>query len=135
MPSHAHPDSSGVFESLADIVRRASTPNEIYAAICVGATLTVPGCDHASLMIRRDGTCRTAAVSDAVARQVDRLELALGIGPCLDAIENRGPQIESDLRADGRWPALTARVIAETPVRGAMSVRIPMDKQSIGALN
>jgi ANTAR domain len=116
-------------------VRRGATPTEMYAAICVAATLTVPGCDHASLTIRRDGIRRTAAVTDAVARQIDRLELAFGIGPCLDAIENSSPQIESDLTAGSRWPALTARLIAETPVRGAMSVRIPMDKENIGALN
>jgi hypothetical protein len=135
VPSHLRVDPSRVFTSLADIVREGSTPTEIYAAICVAATLTIPGCDHASLMIRRDGKCRTAAVSDAVARQIDQLELALGTGPCLDAIESRSAQIESDLTAGNRWPALTARVVAETPVRGAMSVRLPVDRANVGALN
>ncbi len=135
MPSYACLDSPGVFASLADIVRQGSTPAELYAAICVAATLTVPGCDHASLMIRRDGTCRTAAVSDAVAARIDKLELILGNGPCLDAIESRSAQIESDLTTGGRWPALAARVIAETPVRGAMSIRLPVDQSNVGALN
>jgi hypothetical protein len=135
VPSQGRPDPPGVFASLADIVRRGSTPTEMHAAICVAATLTIPGCDHASLMICRDGTCRTAAVSDGVARQVDRLELALGSGPCLDVIESRGIHIEPDLTVTDRWPALSARVLAETPVRGAMSVRIPMTEGSIGALN
>jgi hypothetical protein len=135
VPSHLRVDPSRVFTSLADIVREGSTPTEIYAAICVAATLTIPGCDHASLMIRRGGTFRTAAVSDAVARQIDRLELALGIGPCLEAIESRSAQIESDLTAGNRWPALTARVVAETPVRGAMSVEVPVDRANVGALN
>ena len=57
-------DPSGVFTSLAEIAREASTPKEMYAAICVAATLTVPGCDHASLMICHDGACSTVAVSD-----------------------------------------------------------------------
>jgi hypothetical protein len=135
VPSQERPDPPGVFASLADIVRRGSAPSEMYAAICVAATLTVPGCDHASLMICRDGTCRTAAVSDGVAREIDRLELALGDGPCLDVIESRRLFIEPDLTTTNRWPALTARVIAETPVRGAMSVRIPMTAGNIGALN
>jgi hypothetical protein len=133
--SQGRPDMPGVFASLADIVRRGSTPTEMYAAICVAATLTVPGCDHASLMIRRDGICRTAAVSDAIAGQVDRLELALGSGPCLEAIEHRSLPIEPDLTVASRWPALASRVIAETPVRGAMSVRIPMSGGAVGALN
>jgi len=133
--SHARPDLSRVFASLADIVREGSTPTEMYAAICVAATLTVPGCDHASLMICRDGTRRTAAVSDAVASQIDRLELALGMGPRFEAIESRSAQIESDLTAASRWPELTARVVAETPVRGALSIRLPLDRANVGALN
>src|SRR3984893_11713999 len=96
-------DPPVVFASLAEIAREASTPKEMYAAICVAATLTVPGCDHASLMICRDGVYSTAAVSDATAREIDKLELALGSGPCLDAIEERTAQIQSDLTASSRW--------------------------------
>jgi hypothetical protein len=124
-----------VFTSLAEIVQRGSTPEEIYAAICVAATLTIPGCDHASLMIRRDGVYRTAAVSDVIARDIDKLELALGSGPCLDAIEARTAQIQSDLTQGSRWPVFAARVVAATPVRGAMSVGLPVDRAKVGALN
>ena len=135
MPSRSRVDAPAVFASLADIVREGSTPKEMYAAICVAATLTIPGCDHASLMICRDGVFSTAAVSDAVAREIDKLELALRSGPCLDAIEERTAHIQSDLTAGSRWPALTARVVAETPVRGAMSIQLPVDRAKSGALN
>jgi hypothetical protein len=124
-----------VFTSLADIVTDGSTPREIYAAICVAATLMVPGCDHASLMINRDGACNTAAVSDSVARKIDKLELALGSGPCLDAFEEETTQIASDLTAGDRWPEFAARVVAETRVRGALSIRVPVDRAKVGALN
>jgi hypothetical protein len=107
----------------------------MYAAICVAATLTVPGCDHASLMICRDGVCRTAAVSDSIARQIDKMELALGSGPCMDAIEQCTAQIQTDLTTDSRWPSLANRVLAQTPVRGALSVRLPVDRARAGALN
>jgi hypothetical protein len=106
----------------------------MYAAICVAATLTVPGCDHASLMICRDGVCRTAAVSDSIARQIDKMELALGSGPSLDAIEQCTAQIQTDLTTDSRWPSLANRVLAQTPVRGALSVRLPVDRARAGAL-
>jgi ANTAR domain len=135
VPSHLRVDPPGVFTSLAEIAREASTPKEMYAAICVAATLTVPGCDHASLMICRDGVCSTAAVSDPVACQIDKLELALGNGPCLDAVEEFTAQIQTDLAADGRWPSFSSRVLAETPVRGALSVRLPVDRDRAGALN
>jgi ANTAR domain/GAF domain len=133
--SRLHVNPPGVFTSLAEIAREASTPKEMYPAICVAATLTVPGCDHASLMIDRGGVHTTAAVSDAVARHVDKLELALGSGPCLDAIAECTAQIQTDLSAGSRWPALANRVLAETPVRGALSVRLPVDRARAGALN
>jgi transcriptional regulator with GAF, ATPase, and Fis domain len=135
MPSCNHVDPASVFTALADIVHQGSTPKEMYAAICVAATLMVPGCDHASLMICRDGACSTAAVSDPVAHKIDKLEQALGTGPCLDAIEEQTAQIATDLTTAGRWPVLAARVVAETPVRGAMSIRLPVDRALVGALN
>jgi hypothetical protein len=128
-------DPPTVFASLADIVTDGSTPKEMYAAICVAATLMVPGCDHASLMINRAGTCSTAAVSDPVAHQIDKLELALGSGPCLDAFGEQTAQLASDLTTGGRWPVFAARVVAETQVRGAMSVRMALDHAKVGALN
>ncbi len=135
MPSRPPVDLPSVLTSLAEIARGASTPKDMYAAICVAATLTIPGCDHASLMIRHNGVFSTAAVSDAVAGQIDRLELALGSGPCLDAIEERTAQIETHLTPNSKWPALTSRVLAHTPVRGALSVQLPVDRARIGALN
>jgi transcriptional regulator with GAF, ATPase, and Fis domain len=135
VPPRSPVDPASVFTSLADIVTHGSTSKEMYAAVCVAATLMIAGCDHASLMISRDGAYSTVAVSDPVARKVDKLELALGCGPCLDAIESQTAQIATDLTAGVQWPALAARVVAETPVRGAMSVQLPVDRAKIGALN
>jgi hypothetical protein len=133
--SRSPADTASVFTSLADIVAQGSTSKEMYAAVCVAATLTIPGCDHASLMISQDGACHTAAVSDRVADQIDKFELALGCGPCLDAIEEQTAQMATDLTNGGRWPALAARVVAETPVRGAMSIQLTVDRSKVGALN
>lgn len=135
MPPRSLVDPQRVFTSLADIVTEGSTPREMYAAICIAATLMVPGCDHASLMISRDGACSTAAVSDQVAHEIDKLELTLGSGPCLDALEEHTAQIASDLTTGGRWPVFAARVVAETQVRGAMSVRMLADRSGVAALN
>ena len=58
-----------------------------------------------------------------------------GDGPCVDAIEEETPQIETDLTTPNQWPKLAARMVAETPVRGAMGFRILVDKRKTGALN
>lgn len=132
-PSRAEPTT--VFTGLADIVYQGSTPAEIYTAICIAATLMVPGCDHASVMLRDNHIATTAAASDSVARKIDKLEQALGEGPCLDAISEETPQIDPDLRAGSQWPALAARVLTETPVHGIMGFRLLVGPHKIGALN
>lgn len=133
--SRAQADPATVFPALADIVYRGTTAAETYAAICVAATLIVPGCDHASVMVRLDGVPTTVAASDAVARRVDGLEREVSDGPCLDAIDQQHPQINTDIEAESQWPALAKRVAAETPVRGMMGCRLCGERGKLGALN
>lgn len=128
-------DPATVFAALAEIIYQGSEPSEAYAAICVAATLIVPGCDHASLLVRRGGRYVTVGASDRIAQHIDDLERAVGDGPCVDAIEEETPQIETDLTTPNQWPKLAARLLAETPVRGAMGFRILVDRQKTGALN
>lgn len=137
-PAPRLPDAepATVFRGLADIVYQGSTPAEIYAAVCVAATLMVPGCDHASLMLRDNGGATSVAATDATARTVDKLQQLLNEGPCLDAITSDTPQIEPDLAVGSQWPALASRIIAETPVRSIMGFRLLLgDDTKIGALN
>src|ERR1700738_803675 len=133
--SPATADPGTVFAALAEIIYQGSEANEIYAAICVAATLVVTGCDHASLLVRRDGRYVTVGASDSIAQQIDDMERTAGDAPCVDAIEEETPQIETDLTAPNQWPQLAARMVAETPVRGAMGFRILVDKRKTGALN
>jgi hypothetical protein len=133
--SPATADPATVFAALAEIIYQGSDSSEVYAAICVAATLIVTGCDHASLLVRRDGGYVTVGASDRIAQRIDDLERMAGDGPCVDAIEEETPQIDSDLTTPSRWPQLAARVVAETPVRGAMGFRILVNRRKTGALN
>jgi transcriptional regulator with GAF, ATPase, and Fis domain len=128
-------DPATVFASLAEIIYQGSDASEVYAAICVAATLIVTGCDHASLLVRREGRYVTVGASDRIAQRIDELERIAGDGPCVDAIEEETPQIETDLTTPNQWPRLAASLLAETPVRGAMGFRILVDRRKTGALN
>ena len=128
-------DPSTVFSALAEIIYQGTESSEVYAAICVAATLVVTGCDHASLLVRRDGGYVTVGASDRIAQRIDDMERTAGDGPCVDAIEEETPQIETDLTTPNQWPLLAARLVAETPVRGAMGFRILVDRRKTGALN
>jgi ANTAR domain/GAF domain len=128
-------DPTTVFAALAEIIYQGSDVAEMYAAICVAATLTVPGCDHASLLVRQNDRYVTVGASDQLSQRIDDLERRSGDGPCIDAIEEETPQIEPDLTTPSQWPKLAAGLLAETPVRGAMGFRILVDKRKGAALN
>jgi hypothetical protein len=129
-------DALAAFRELARVMYEGTHTEEVYRAVCVAATLMVTGCDHASLLMRgKDGNYVTAAASDVIAADVDTLELAVGDGPCLDAIENEAVQIDPDLASRSQWPSLAACVLASTPVRGAMGFRMLVEGRKVGALN
>jgi hypothetical protein len=128
-------DPATVFSALAEIIYQGPESGEVYAALCLAATLVVGGCDHASLLVKRDGRYVTVGASDRIAQRVDDMERLAGDGPCVDAIEEETPQIETDLTNPTQWPNLAARMVADTPVRGAMGFRILVDRRKTGALN
>lgn len=128
-------DPATVFAALAEIIYQGSDVNQMYAAICVAATLTVRGCDHASLLVRENDKYVTVGASDRLAEAIDDLERRAGDGPCIDAIEEETPQIDTDLTTPSLWPKLAAVLVAETPVRGAMGFRLLVDKRKGAALN
>jgi hypothetical protein len=103
-PSGTPVDPAMLFTALADTLYQGADTTEVCAAICMAATLLVPDCDHASVLMRRNDDFVTVAASDRIARHVDFLERATGEGPCLDAIEDEAAQVEPDLansRSDG----------------------------------
>jgi transcriptional regulator with GAF, ATPase, and Fis domain len=128
-------DPNGVFAGLAQIVYDHHTFPEIYQAVCDTATMLVPGCDHASVMLRRGNGFVTAGASDDIARLVDQLEREHGEGPCVDAILDDTPQMDTDLRINPTWPALAAAVLDRTPVRAVAGFRLRVDHDKVGALN
>jgi transcriptional regulator with GAF, ATPase, and Fis domain len=128
-------DPATVFAALAEIIYQGSDATQMYAAICVAATLIVPGCDHASLLVKRNDRYVTVGASSQLANHVDDLERRANDGPCIDAIEEETPQIEPDLTKPNQWPHFAARLVEETPVRGAMGFRLLIDKRKAAALN
>jgi hypothetical protein len=129
------PATVELFHDLADLVYSADGFPEVYDAIVDAARRLVPGCDHASLMILRQGVFETTSASDDVAAHVDHLERELREGPCLDAIESDSAYHDSDISTRSQWPRLTERVLAETPVRGMAGFRVLAGDGRVGALN
>jgi GAF domain-containing protein len=124
-----------MFDRLAGIIYEGADYDEVYAALCSSATRLVDGCDHASLMLRRQQRLTTVAATDEIARRVDELERTFQDGPCIDAVLEEVPQIQPDLTTTSDWPELATEIVSTTPVRGAAGFRIVVGDQKVGALN
>ena len=128
-------DPATVFAALSRVIYEGSSFDEIYQHLVDSAPRIVAGCDHASLMVARNGDYVTVAASDDVAHRIGALEREEGDGPCVDAIEDEAGQIDADLTVHSSWPMLARRVIAESPVRGMAGFRIVVDGRKVGSLN
>jgi hypothetical protein len=131
------PELLTTFSSMAQIVYSGESFDSVYEALCRSAVEFVDGCDHASLMLRRNGRIQTVAASDDVARQIDAMERELGEGPCLDAMDQSEPDQHmcTDLTTGSKWPGLAAKILAESDVKGMAGFRIRQDGHKVGALN
>jgi transcriptional regulator with GAF, ATPase, and Fis domain len=137
MPTPFPPELLTTFSSMAEIIYSGESFDSVYDALCHSAVEFIDGCDHASLMLRRNGRNQTVAASDEVARGIDDLERSVGEGPCLDAIDESEPDthICSDLTSGSQWPKLAEQILQKTQVKGMAGFRIRQDGQKVGALN
>ncbi len=122
---------------MAKVVYSGESYESVHESLCKSAVELVDGCDHASLMLRKNGRAVTVAASDETARRVDQMEQQLNEGPCLDAMDEDEPDqhMSPDLTTGSKWSKLAARILTETEVRGMAGFRIRQEGQKVGALN
>lgn len=137
MPTPIPADMSATFNAMAQVFYSGESYDSVYEALCRSAVEFVDGCDHSSMMLRRNGRTVIAASSNEVAQQIDELEMALGQGPCLDVLDDDEPDqhICSDLTTGSPWPELARRVLEHTQVKGMAGFRIRQHGRKVGALN
>ncbi|MFL6095298.1 MAG: GAF and ANTAR domain-containing protein [Blastococcus sp.] len=110
------------------------TLTEVLGDVTRIAAQGIPGAESSSITLVRDDKAFTAAHSGEMALAADELQYQKGYGPCIDA--GRGGVLLriDDVRTEVRWPDYMAHV-QETGVRSSLSVPLPYQGSSIGALN
>ena len=98
------------------------------------AARAVPGAEAVSTTLVRGDKAFTAGYSGQMSMDADELQYEEGSGPCLDA--GRGGVVLriDDMSTEERWPGYVARA-RTTAVRSSLSVPLPYQGSSIGALN
>jgi GAF domain-containing protein len=95
----------------------------------------IPGAESSSITLLRGEKAFTAAHYGDMALLADELQYEKGYGPCMDA--GRGGVLlrVDDMRAEERWPEYVDHVAETAGVLSSLSVPLPYQGSSIGALN
>lgn len=91
--------------------------------------------DYAGVMLlHRGGTVETAAATDPVVERADTEQIAVGEGPCLEAIAKEAVFVIGDTVTEPRWSPWCERVAA-LGIRSVLSVRLFTARGPLGCLN
>src|SRR3954471_18281924 len=155
-PGRVHPDRScprarrgagpegraGTMATVEELLRQLSrvalvdrTLTEVLTDVTRIAAQGIPGAESSSITLIRDDKAFTAAHYGEMALAADELQYEHGHGPCIDA--GRGGVLlrVDDMRTEKRWPGYVDHVLRTSPVRSSLSVPLPYQGSSIGALN
>jgi GAF domain-containing protein len=107
---------------------------EVLTEVVGIARRALPGAEASSITLIRDDKAFTAAYDGQIAMDADELQYERGYGPCLDAGRAGELFLVTDMRTEERWPDY-ARHAAERGVGSSLSVPLPFQGATIGALN
>ena len=124
-----------LLRQLSQVVLVDRTLSEVLSDVTAIAARGIPGAEATSITLLRDDKGFTVAHFGEMALAADELQYEHGYGPCMDA--GRGGVLlrVDDMREEKRWPDYVEHVVSVSPVRSSLSVPLPYQGASIGALN
>jgi hypothetical protein len=126
------------FEQLVDLIASTEDIKSVlggltgFAADMMSKTTKTPIECAVTLRMRK----RTATIGGSSDRAVvlDRIEQALGDGPCVDALDNGVPVLLGDVQSDPRWPEYRG-ALAAADVGSALGVPMILEEDSGAVLD
>jgi len=128
------PDLTALHQALAGVVLGGRDLIEVLTEITAIARRAIPGSEASSITLIRGEKAFTAAFDGQMAMNADELQYQRGYGPCVDAGRAGQVFLVQDMRSEQRWPDY-ARHAAAQGVRSSLSVPLPFQGVTIGALN
>jgi GAF domain-containing protein len=123
-----------LFRDLSRVALAGRSLEDVLREITSIATRGIPGAESTSITLLRGDKAFTAAHDGEMALAADELQYERGYGPCMDAGRGNVVLRVDDMRTEQRWPDYAARV-GEQGVRSSLSVPLPYQGSTIGALN
>jgi transcriptional regulator with GAF, ATPase, and Fis domain len=106
----------------------------IMERVCHQVVAAIPGADHVSVTVLRDGTPDTLAWTDQHTLAVDQAQYDTGQGPCLEAARSGEIQRVTVRDVAEQWPAF-AEAADNLGVGSYLSAPLFIDDQYHGSLN
>ena len=133
-----------VDDQLALAAQLAGVARELMDAGDVTATLqrmvelaveTIDGCDHAGISLTVGTETTTSAQSDDVPGRIDLIPSDGDDGSYRDDVRDHELFSSGDLSREERWQRFFAEVVASTPVRSILAMRLFVEGDTLGTLN
>jgi GAF domain-containing protein len=86
------------------------------------------------MLVHRGRRVETAAVTDELVTEADRLQCEFDEGPCLEAMEAQSTFIIEDTAREARW-AQWCRAVHHLGIKSVLSVRLHTAAGTIGSIN
>jgi GAF domain-containing protein len=127
-------DPRAAFAELSKIMLGEQPLSATLERVAEVAKQTIPGAADVSVTLLRDGKVASAAFTGALSAQLDERQYEAGFGPCMDAATSGTTITIDDTAHSPHYPDF-ARAAARHGVRHTMSIGLPVQHQTIGALN
>lgn len=127
-------DMAALHQELAQVVLGGRDLDVVLGEITAIARRALPGSEATSITLIRNEKPFTAAHDGQIAIDADELQYQRDYGPCVDAGRSGQLFLIDDMRTEQRWPDY-ARHAADRGVGSSLSVPLPFQAATIGALN
>jgi len=121
-------------QELAEILQNERTLGAALARIAEAATVSVPGCDAASIAISIEGRPSTAAITARIALELDLVQYDTDDGPCLRSFATMST-LRVDLVDDADAFPHFATAARRAGIRGVLSIPATWGAEVVGTLN
>jgi GAF domain-containing protein len=112
----------------------SAAPVLVPAVLSWLAKETIPGAADVSVTLLQNGQVASAAFTGPLSAQLDERQYEAGFGPCMDAATSGTTVTIDDTAHSPSYPDF-GRLAARRGIRHTMSIGLPVQRQTIGALN
>jgi GAF domain-containing protein len=129
-------DIGAAVAAAARSINQPTTLEETLATIAAVAQASVPGFDQVGIStVDRKGKVTTRAATGELVWVLDRLQYALGEGPCVETLREADVVVAPRIRHDQRWPEYVPQAVA-AGLKAQLAVKLYLDDEgTLGGLN